>query len=78
MLINASGRLLSFSVEGRGSRALLRSSWRVHLSILMPQSHTWQLQFHTCQLPGVPQRHSILVDCDCGIQYHLRSSHRGL
>ena len=27
---NASGRLASFSVEGRGSRALLRSSWRFH------------------------------------------------
>ena len=25
-----SGRLASFSVEGRGSRALAQSSWRVH------------------------------------------------
>ena len=78
MLVNASGRLLSFSVEGQGSRVLLRSSWHVHLSILMPQLHTWQLQFHTCQLPGVPWKHSVLVVCDCGIQYHLWSSHRGL
>ena len=27
---NASSRLTSFSVEGRESRALLRSSWHVH------------------------------------------------
>ena len=27
---DASGRLTSFNVEGRGSRTLLRSSWRVH------------------------------------------------
>ena len=27
---DASGRLTSFSVEGRGNRALPRSSWRVH------------------------------------------------
>ena len=27
---DASGRLASFSVEGQGSRALPRSSWRVH------------------------------------------------
>ena len=27
---DASGRLTSFSVEERGSRVLLRSSWRVH------------------------------------------------
>ena len=27
---NASGRLVSFSVEGRGSRVLPQSSWRVH------------------------------------------------
>ena len=27
---DASGRLMSFSVEGRGSRALPRSSWHVH------------------------------------------------
>ena len=27
---DASGRLMSFSVEGRGNRLLLQSSWRVH------------------------------------------------
>ena len=27
---DASGRLTSFNIEGRGSRALPRSSWRVH------------------------------------------------
>ena len=27
---DATGRLKSFNVEGRGSRALPRSSWRVH------------------------------------------------